>query len=58
MIYFDFLHTGAGGPLGKNSLGNVGSKYLLVITEHGSGYVWLEPAAVCLTSAMAETLLR
>lgn len=59
VIHVGFIHIGTGGPLRKNGVRNVARKCLLVIVEDISGYVGLEPAAVCTTAVTAaETLLR
>lgn len=46
IIHFDFLDIRAGGSLGKGGVGKVPSRYLLVVFEDISSYVWLERAAV------------
>lgn len=58
MTQIDVPHVRAGGRLGKPYVGIVASKYLLVIAENVIGYVWLEPAAACMSAVTAEILLR
>ena len=46
-LHFDYLHVGDSGPLGKDGLdeGNE-SKYILVMVDDLSNFMWLEYRAI------------
>ena len=44
-MHFDFLYVGESGPLGENGLAERdGYKYILVLVDDLSDFVWLEPS--------------
>lgn len=57
IIYFDFLHIRAGGSSGKDGGGKVPNKYIFVIFEDASSYVWLKRAATCDSAVTAAASL-
>ena len=57
VVRFDFLHVGAGGPLGTKGVGKQGYQYLLVIVDDLGSFVWREEAATCTAEVAARTLL-
>lgn len=58
VIHFNFPHIETAGGVGENGVGDEVSKYLLVLLEDVSGYMWLESAAAYPATVAAETLLH
>ena len=58
VVHFDFLHVGAGEPLGTKRIGKQRYQYLMVIGDDLSSFVWIEEAATCTVEVAARTLLR
>ena len=58
VVHFDFLYVGASGPEGDTGLPDEhGFRYVLVIMDDLSNYVWLEPAESCTAEVAATHLL-
>ena len=59
VLHFDHLYVGDSGPLGKGGLdeGDV-FKYILVVMDDLSNFVWLEPTESCAAASTAKHLLR
>ena len=48
VVHFDYLHVGASGPLGEDGLDEDEEyRYILVIMDGMSNWVWLQPTEVC-----------
>ena len=58
VVHFDFLHFGAGGPLGTKGVGNHGYHDVVVIVNGLSSFVRMEETAPCKAEVTARTLLR
>ena len=59
VFHFDYLYVGDSGPLGKDELDEGdGFKYILVIMDDLSNFVWLEPMESCTAAPTAKYLLR
>lgn len=57
--HFDHLHMGESGPLGGEGMdGSRGFKYLLILLDDLSNFVWLEPADACTARLTAQHLLN
>ena len=62
VVHIDYLYVGESGPLGQDGLDeDEGFKYILVMLDDMSNWVWLEPAGACTARnnehALLETLL-
>ena len=58
VVHFDYLHVEASGPLGDDGLDEVeGYRYILVMMDDMSNWVWLEPTDACTTRLTAHHLL-
>ena len=58
VVHFDFLYVGESGPLGADGLEEVdGHKYILVMLDDVSNWVWLEPTGACTARLTAQHLL-
>lgn len=58
VVHFDFLYVGRSGPEGSSGLPDEdGFRYVLVIMDDLSNYVWLEPAEACTAEVTAKHLL-
>ena len=59
VLHFDCLYVGNSGPLGKDGLDERdGFKYILVMTDDLSNFVWLEPTKSCTAASTAKHELR
>ena len=59
VLYFDYLYVGDSGSLGKDGLDEEdGFKYILVIMDDLSNFVWLEPTESCTEASTVKHLLR
>ena len=56
--FYVFLHIETGDQLGEDGIGGETVEYLLVLVEDRTGYTWLEAAAACTATVIAETPLR
>ena len=58
VVQFDYLHVGASGPLGDDGLDEDGGyRYILVMMDDMSNWVWLEPTEACTARLTAQHLL-
>ncbi|CAB1096824.1 unnamed protein product [Ectocarpus sp. CCAP 1310/34] len=58
VVLFDYLYVGASGLLGKDSLDEEdGFKYILVMMDDMSNWVWLEPTGACTARLTSQHLL-
>ena len=58
-FHFDYLYVGDSGLPGKDGLDErEGVKYILVMMDDLSNFVWLEPTESCTTASTAKHLLR
>ena len=59
VLYFDYLYVGDSGPLGKDGLDEGDRlKYILIMMDYLSNFVWLEPTESCTAASTAKHLLR
>ena len=59
VLHFVYLYVGDSGPLGKDGLyEGDGFKYILLIMDDFSNFVWLEPTESCTAASTAKHLLR
>ena len=59
VVHFDFLYVGSSGPEGDNGLPeDDGFRYVLVIMDDLSNFVWLEPTEACTAEDTATYLLQ
>ena len=59
VLHFDYLYVGDSGPLGNGGLDEEnGFKYILVMIDDLSNFVWLEPTESCTAASTAKHLLR
>ena len=57
--HFDYLYVGDSDPLDKDGLDERDRfKYILVIMDDLSNFVWLEPTQSCTAASTAKHLLR
>ena len=57
--HFDYLYVGDRDPLGKDRLDEGDElKYILVMMDDLSNFVWLEPTESCTVAPTAKHLLR
>ena len=58
VVHFDYLYVGESGPLGDDGLDEDGGyRYILVMLDDMSNWVWLEPTGACTARLTAEHLL-
>ena len=58
VVHFDYFHVGANGSLGDDSLDeDKGYRYILVMMDDMSDWVWLEPTEACTARLTAQHLL-
>ena len=58
VVHFDYLYVGESGPLGDDGLDEEeGFKYILVMMDDMSNWVWLEPTGACTARLTAQHLL-
>jgi len=59
VLHFDYLYVGASGPMEQEGLDERdGFKYILVIMDDLSNFVWLEPAGACTAAVTAQHLVQ
>ena len=60
VLHFDYLYVGDSGPLGKGDGLDErnGFKYILVMMDDLSNFVWLEPTESCTSASTAKHPLR
>ena len=59
VVHFDYLYVGNSGPEGENGLPDEdGFRYVLVIMDDLSNFVWLEPTEACTAEITAKHLLN
>ena len=59
VLHFDCLYAGDSGPLGKDGLDEGdGVKYILVMMDDSSNFMWLEPTESCTVASTVKHLLR
>ena len=57
-VHFDYLHIGASGSLGDDGLDeDGGNRYILVLMDDISNWVWIEPTEPCTARLTAQHLL-
>ena len=58
VMHFDSLYVGESGPLGEDGLAESdGYKYILVLMDDLSNFVWLEPTESCTAAVTVQHLL-
>ena len=58
VVHVDYLHVGASGPLGDDGLDEDGRyRYILVMMDDMSNWVWLRPTEACTARLTAQHLL-
>ena len=58
VVNFDYLHVGASGPLGDDGLDeDRGYRYIIVMIDDMSNWVWLEPTEACTARLTAQHFL-
>ena len=57
-MHVDYLYVGESGPMGRDGLDeDEGFKYILVMLDDMSNWVWLEPAGACNARSTAQHLM-
>jgi len=58
VVHVDYLYVGESGPMGHDGLDeDEGFKYILVMLDDMSNWVWLEPAGACNARTTAQHLM-